>query len=729
MKAGKATTELSIRPSGSGQRRSVRGRFGSLGAFVLLSAGLWRALGLAFAALDGVWLAALAIQLAAGLLLLPLCNGRWDGMALLAATAAVAAVCVFCYENIRAGLLLPANDLMDILTEKTGRIYLDYTAASAAAPIWAAVMPALLGGVFLGWSAWRGVFWPAVPWLLMFAAAAAVGLFEPDWSWALVLGGTLWLRMRCVSRGATKSAFWAQGAALVLVGAAALGVGQVADGLNDNDILERLRERVHEIRWDSETNSMPEGRLAGLGAWEKSDTPALAVTMETPQKLYLRGGIYDSYTGSRWESASAEDRAPYEDLFYWLHRRGFYAQEQVATAAALTERAEPLSMTVENLSACRKVSYLPYALYGCDELDARRIGDDGMRGGEQQNFFYLAGSVPEWYAAQQTLTAAQQRENVAEYLAAAQGYYGYVQELDLQITETAWTAIDRALDAGQKSRSLSEIRGLIRSYLAENLVYDEQCYVPSEGDFISFVLEQSGRGYSVQYATAATLMLRYYGVPARYVEGYFLSAEQAEKLAAGERVVLTEENAHAWAEYYLEGVGFVPFEVTPGYIDEEELAPGSGSGADASYVSNPMNYARVEQPQTEKPEAQEKESAFRAVWLLWLPALLLAAAIVWFAVRRIRLYLALRRIDRAETREAIALRYGYAYALMERLDAEPEMAREAAALNARARFSQHEMTEEQRQWMDDFARAVLRQGKKEWPLGRKIRYWLIDCLY
>ncbi len=91
-------------------------------------------------------------------------------------------------------------------------------------------------------------------------------------------------------------------------------------------------------------------------------------------------------------------------------------------------------------------------------------------------------------------------------------------------------------------------------------------------------LERSGSGYSVHYATAAALMLRYFGVPARYVEGYFLSAEEAGRYAAGERIVLTERNAHAWAEYYLDGVGWIPFETTPGYTDDEELNAGPGTG-------------------------------------------------------------------------------------------------------------------------------------------------------
>ena len=54
-------------------------------------------------------------------------------------------------------------------------------------------------------------------------------------------------------------------------------------------------------------------------------------------------------------------------------------------------------------------------------------------------------------------------------------------------------------------------------------------------------------------------MLRYFGVPARYVEGYFLSAAEAASYQPGQSITLTEIHAHAWAEYYLPGVGFVPF--------------------------------------------------------------------------------------------------------------------------------------------------------------------------
>lgn len=46
---------------------------------------------------------------------------------------------------------------------------------------------------------------------------------------------------------------------------------------------------------------MPEGKLHDLSAWEKSGTPALRVTMEQPQRLYLRGFVGEVYTGRSWQ--------------------------------------------------------------------------------------------------------------------------------------------------------------------------------------------------------------------------------------------------------------------------------------------------------------------------------------------------------------------------------------------------------------------------------------------
>ena len=88
-------------------------------------------------------------------------------------------------------------------------------------------------------------------------------------------------------------------------------------------------------------------------------------------------------------------------------------------------------------------------------------------------------------------------------------------------------------------------------------------------DFLRFFLE-SGAGYSVHYATAAALMFRHYGIPARYVEGYLIFPENVEGQLENAVLTVPEAHAHAWVEFYQDGIGWVPFEVTPPYIDRME---------------------------------------------------------------------------------------------------------------------------------------------------------------
>jgi hypothetical protein len=84
--------------------------------------------------------------------------------------------------------------------------------------------------------------------------------------------------------------------------------------------------------------------------------------------------------------------------------------------------------------------------------------------------------------------------------------------------------------------------------------------VPSGEDFVVYFLENSQMGYCIHFATTAALMLRAFGVPARFVSGFiaYIPADQV-----GEVVSVTDRFAHAWAEVFLEDFGWVPLEATP----------------------------------------------------------------------------------------------------------------------------------------------------------------------
>ena len=62
-------------------------------------------------------------------------------------------------------------------------------------------------------------------------------------------------------------------------------------------------------------------------------------------------------------------------------------------------------------------------------------------------------------------------------------------------------------------------------------------------DFAKWFLEDGDTGYCVHFATAATVLLRAAGIPAQYVEGLTFMSSDTE-------IPVHSSNAHAWVEYY-----------------------------------------------------------------------------------------------------------------------------------------------------------------------------------
>ena len=621
------------------------------------------------------------------------------------------------------------NDLLHRLAARTGRIYLDFAAGSSAL---AALLPlAFMTALMLSHAAVRGRKWVPAAILAAAADAAFTGLLPVGLPWTLTVCGCL-LFFGCGRECTLRICL---GRLVLWTVCAALAAGLCSTGGNAQDHAKKteIDAWLHAVRYDDASNSLPEGRLAGLGAWEKNDKAALRVTMEQPEKLYLRGGVYEVYTDFAWEPLPASELAESRALFYWLHRDGFFGQSQLALADSLTAETRAQTVTVENLSACRAHGYLPYAFADPGLLDAGRIGDAGTDAGAE-TFACLPGSLPAWYTLQREIASAQMDNRLLSYRNMERAYADYAAEKDLQLTEKSWNILHRQLGESGGEKTLAEIQTTIRDYLGTHMYYDEDARTPEQEDFLHYTLERSGAGYSVQYATAAVLMLRYYGVPARYVEGYYLPPEQAAKMTAGECVVLTEENAHAWAEFYLSGVGFVPFEVTPGYVDPEDFLVGGDMDGEGSetllYSASAMSYAETEAPEVEARETGNRTPfrlAAKTAGLLIL--LLLLAAAVWILLRRRSLRIALRGIERADDREAVILRYRYAARLKkEGISPMPEDA-PAAELHRRAVYSHREITPEERRQMDEYAGSVLSAGRKQWTLGHKLRLRLIDTLY
>lgn len=638
-----------------------------------------------------------------------------------------------------AGYLV--NDVRHFLIKQTGRLYADYPVGqTAGCYLTTAALVLLFALLFAGAvEEGRRLFLPAL--LTVTVIATLAGFLKPDTGYFLMLAAAALAYGRF--GGSFTCGHFGSRILLILIlsGMAAAAVyGSGVKGQPLQKVSEAVKEQLHEVIYHC-GSVMPEGKLSDLGAWEKTDETALTVTMEQPQKLYLRGWLGETYTGTAWKQADGEELFASRDLFYRLHREGFYGQSQLAFAMQLTRGQTVYQMTIEPDAACRKYRYLPYALYGNELLDQAQIGDAGVHGGSgQTEASYLAGSLPQWYQAKERLVEKQDEPETGEYLGLEYAYRSYVYEQDLQLTDEARQVCKRLMGAKAETIVQSEAGAYIRELLGKRLTYREETVTKNgDNDFFRYTVEQTKQGYSVHYATAAALLLRYCGIPSRYVEGYYLSGEEAAKYQAGEKITLTQAHAHAWAEYYLDGIGWIPFEVTPGYIDDGELsaipqAKQQNSRAEQREPSGEETAAPVVEQERAKEEQTDKWSIWNGKTAVMLFLLLVLAFFLYAAVRIVRryqrLHRLLREINSADDKTAIAARYAYTTKLRAYADAgkqaqETEMYR----LNQEALFSPHSMDGRQRQAMEDYGQAVLKACKRQWKWWQRIYYHYILWLY
>jgi transglutaminase-like putative cysteine protease len=122
-------------------------------------------------------------------------------------------------------------------------------------------------------------------------------------------------------------------------------------------------------------------------------------------------------------------------------------------------------------------------------------------------------------------------------------------------------------DAGPYGRALA-----IEDYLKAEYEYSlDVPPLPSGEDAVDYFLFEHRRGYCEHFASAYAVLCRLAGIPSRVVTGY--STGEYNPFSGLYEVTL--DDAHAWVEIYLEGIGWVTSEPTPSF-NLPEWDQGSG---------------------------------------------------------------------------------------------------------------------------------------------------------
>jgi len=186
-------------------------------------------------------------------------------------------------------------------------------------------------------------------------------------------------------------------------------------------------------------------------------------------------------------------------------------------------------------------------------------------------------------------------------------------EVDPKVTDLA----RQVAGSGEQARQIFRIQEYLRSHNAYSMRFEPQ------GEPLSdFILNH--RGAHCQYfASAVAIMARAIGVPSRYVGGFY-----AHELYGDGQTVVRQRDAHAWAECWLNGIGWVTVDATP------------ANGRPDGVFPNPPAWKRWWEKLTDLPGEIRDWLGSNLPLLMKLAAM---AVIVGFVIRLIRLILRRRR--------------------------------------------------------------------------------------
>lgn len=235
-------------------------------------------------------------------------------------------------------------------------------------------------------------------------------------------------------------------------------------------------------------------------------------------------------------------------------------------------------------------------------------------------------------------------------------YYG-TQQAYAREAEDVYTAVPReelprlaALCAENPVENVEQATALILTALQGSAEYTRTPGLfPMNQDPVEYFLFEGQEGYCQHFASAAVLMYRLYGVPARYAAGYAVSPSQFVRQEDGSYLaVVTDESAHAWPEIFLENYGWVPIEVTPSGAAPSTVYPGMDSGLLEDVLSaQSWNLSLLRQQQgsqAEQTAASAGSAPLFPAFALPEPAVLLVVALylLFFAAASFLIYRASR---------------------------------------------------------------------------------------
>ena len=415
---------------------------------------------------------------------------------------------------------------------------------------------------------------------------------------------------------------------------------------------------VDRARYGNEV--LPQGDLARAAALNAKTDDHLDLTVhgEPADDLLLRGYVGATFEGDAWSPLDHTSlTGKWNGIVSWLDSRGFQPARQRSLYDALETKERDgkygeYSIDVHADDTDRRFAFIPYSANDLDGLSTAVDMDGSLRNAlwGDRGYSFDVDNVPPAKVFDDTSWLADAK---GSYVRSERVYGAFAKATYTKVGKREAAAVKRYIfddDTwdGSAATSTYAVISRVRTMLDTLASYTETPETPKAGEtFCGWFLGEAHAGNSAYFATAATLALRSQGIPARYVEGYRATAKAlADAVKVGGELRLDNSDLHAWCEVYIDGQGWTPVEVTPGFysqaleadsvIDVSEAWSG-GSKADALQAGSVMGNVddrRVDH--TAQKGASVLDVILETLGVVLLLAVLAAAVVVGERHARIR---------------------------------------------------------------------------------------------
>lgn len=579
------------------------------------------------------WIILLALSAAGGVILVRISEHR---PFLLPAVAGALGVLGWLLRNrMSNGFLEAANAVLTSWNDYYGMQFSKFTITDSVDTETAFLYAMLWMSLFLSYMIRKrnsrlGVVLPS---LLLAGLGLLVGEMPDTQALILMMGGIVLAISGMRERNVTGNRYAMLGSAKnsLLAGVIFL-IGLVVFGFSGSALQEQIQEhhdtllvkqhdleqRLASVNWLSFSN-VEDGSVTNRRV-QYTGKEIFTVTLDhAPEaKMYFRGYVGDTYEDGKWTQVdedafleSAKKWPSYEpdygrailDLSYEGEQNNLFRQktaysmqiiypETAGTYAYIPYFAELTTDEAETKLEVRSDAEI-FRQESCDQIQLNTFGS--------QSIFVLYNT--EKYAQMNNNYNAYVREH---YTVVSTKGIGRIARL-----ANSWEEEGYGVTEGDTTYSVPIEK--VRSELWERTDYNLNLdAVPSGEDVVENFLFDSKEGYCIHYASAAVLLLRSLGVPARYVTGYAVGRDEFQKNADGTyTAVVPDQDGHAWAEVYEYGIGWVPVEVTKGADSSPHNGTGN-TGGTAEQGRNQTAGGKKKQSETAETERRNSEDTEQA---------------------------------------------------------------------------------------------------------------------